>query len=184
VDGRNKSGHDDFPGAYLFHIYGPKPQLPMRGTAWPHGAAGRAQILGSAALEPRAGHKQVLAALSGVRIENNSPRLSRSAVRPSGDFHVLIKHGEHAHEALHGKALIVAAEDVRQVGLLDADQLGSRYLCQLARLDEPLKLNNESGLKLMFLSVGEAEVSKNVATADFVGGQSLLGHALASLVAL
>jgi hypothetical protein len=118
------------------------------------------------------------------RTEDDPPGLACFTVRSGGDFHILIEHGEHAHQSFHGKALVVAPQNVREVGLLDADQLGGGDLRQLPGLDEPVKLHDQGGLELMFLGVGKAEVSKDIAASDLVGGQGLLAHNLAPSVAL
>src|SRR6266536_4872765 len=97
---------------------------------------------------------------------------------------ILVEHGEHAHQPSHGKALVVAPQDVRQIELFNANELGGGGLCQLATFDQPVKLNDKRAFELMFLGVGEAKVGEDVAAADFVGGQSLLAHALTPFVAL
>ena len=87
-------------------------------------------------------------------VEPDAPAFFRfSAPGPHSDVDVLIEGHEHAHQPLQGKALIMAAQDIRQVRLLDADQLRRGDLRQLARLDEPVKLHDERSLQQMLLGV-------------------------------
>jgi len=69
---------------------------------------------------------------------------------------------EHSHEPFDGKALVMAAQDIRQVGLLDADPLRRRDLRELARLDQPVQLHDQRSLQQMFLGVRQAGIGKHV----------------------
>ena len=77
----------------------------------------------------------------------------------------------------------MAAQDIRQVGLFDADQLRRGHLRQLARFDEPVKLHDERSLQQVLLGVRQAEVGEDVAASDVVNGQGLFAHGRASLLA-
>jgi hypothetical protein len=117
----------------------------------------------------------------GHGVERDPSAILRfSAAGPHGDFDILIERGQHSHQALQGKALIMAAQDIRQVGLLDADQLRRRDLRQLPRFDEPVKLHDERSLQQMFLGVRQAEIGEDIAASDVVGGQGLFAHDLTS----
>jgi len=105
-------------------------------------------------------------------------------VRPGDDFDILIEGGEHAHQPRHRKSLVMAAENIRQVGLLDTHELGCCGLCQLARLDETAELHHQCGLELVFLGIGEAEVGEDVATFLRHERQGCFFHDLAPFVAL
>jgi hypothetical protein len=105
--------------------------------------------------------------LRGMRGEDDPPRLARLAVRPGRDLHVLVKGGQHAHQFRLGISPELAAMDLGQIALADADQLRCRLLGERTLLDQAVELDDDGGFKPHVRGVGEPQVSKNVAAADF-----------------
>src|SRR5580704_17565788 len=85
-----------------------------------------------------------------------------------GDLNVLIERRKHPHQPRDRVAAVMASQNLRQVGLLDAEQLGRGDLRELARLDEAGELDHQRRLEPMLLGVGEPQIGKDVAAADLV----------------
>jgi hypothetical protein len=111
-----------------------------------------------------------------VRIEDDPPSRACFAVRPGGDFDILVECRQHSHQPRDRISPVVATQDVREVGLLDTEQLGRVDLRQFSFLYQAAQLNDQRGFQLMLVGIGEAEVGKDVAVADVVRRQSFLAH--------
>ena len=58
------------------------------------------------------------------------------------------------------------------MGLLDAENCASFYLCEAATLDDAVDLQSETGLEPLAFGIGETNIGKHVAAAFFEGHAS------------
>ena len=89
------------------------------------------------------------------------------------DVHVLIEGDEETQKALHGELAEVAAQHLRDIGLADAEEGSGLDLFQAALFHDRIDLEDQLCLDQVLFGVGQAEVFKYVAAAEFV---ILLAH--------
>lgn len=87
--------------------------------------------------------------------------------RPHADFHILPKGREKVHKTLDGESAGPIAHQRRNVGLLDAEDLPSFDLSQIAILDEEVDLKREPCLQEFLLGMGKTQIREHVPTALF-----------------
>jgi hypothetical protein len=84
------------------------------------------------------------------------------------DVYVVIEGDEEVQKALDGELAEVAAQQLGDIGLADAEQGGGLDLFEAALFHDRVDLEDQLRLDQVLFGVGQAEIFEHVAASDFV----------------
>jgi hypothetical protein len=99
---------------------------------------------------------------SGGAYENAS-FLARAGLGSNDDFDIAVQRGEEMHQPFHGKAVQAVIGKGGNLGLIDFQATGRRYLGKFLASDDLIDRHGEPGFRLFFLRVRQTQVGENIA---------------------
>jgi hypothetical protein len=109
-------------------------------------------------------------------------RVISATVRLDDDFNILIEGHEEPQQAFDGERPEIAAEHFRDIGLLDAEQIGGRGLFQTALFHDAVDLEDKLGLDQMLIGVLHTEILEHVPASGLIS--FFIAHGCLSLLSV
>ncbi len=94
------------------------------------------------------------------------------------DFNILAQGHQQAHQTLGRDLPEITTQHSGNIGLFHAEKLGRCHLFQATLPHQPVDLQDQLGLEMVGLCIGQADVGKNIAAAGFVVDVSGHGNCL------